>query len=94
MAKAYQEDSIKHLDDMEHIRLRVGMYIGRTSDGSNYDDGIYVLMKEVIDNAIDEFIMGNGKRIDINLDWNTGRCQIRAYGRGTRSARWWTASPS
>ena len=78
----YDDSNIKHLSAMEHIRRRIGMYIGRAGNGSDYDDGIYVLMKEVIDNAIDEFIMGNGKRIDINLDWNTGRCQIRDYGRG------------
>ena len=83
MAKTdYKEENIKHLDDMDHIRLRIGMYIGRTSDGSNYDDGIYVLMKEVIDNSIDEFIMGNGKRIEIKLDWDSGRCSVRDYGRG------------
>ena len=67
---------------MEHIRLRLGMYVGRASDGSDYDDGIYVLMKEVLDNAIDEFIMGFGKRIEINLDYETGKYRIRDYGRG------------
>ena len=82
MAKEYGEEQIKHLSAMEHIRLRLGMYIGRASDGSDYDDGIYVLMKEVIDNAVDEFIMGEGKRIEIELNWDTGRCSVRDYGRG------------
>ena len=78
----YDDSNIKHLSAMEHIRRRIGMYIGRAGNGSDYDDGIYVLMKEVIDNSIDEFIMGNGKRIEISLDWNSGRCSIRDYGRG------------
>ncbi len=82
MASKYTDDNIKHLSAMEHIRLRLGMYIGRASDGSDYDDGIYVLLKEVIDNAIDEFIMGHGRRIEIKLDWNTGACSVRDYGRG------------
>ena len=78
----YDDSNIKHLSAMEHIRRRIGMYIVRAGNGSDYDDGIYVLMKEVIDNSIDEFIMGNGKRIEISLDWNSGRCSIRDYGRG------------
>ena len=78
----YDDSNIKHLSAMEHIRRRIGMYIGRAGNGSDYDDGIYVLMKEVIDNSIDEFIMGNGKRIEISLDWNSGKCSIRDYGRG------------
>ena len=82
MANNYDDSNIKHLSAMEHIRRRIGMYIGRAGNGSDYDDGIYVLMKEVIDNSIDEFIMGNGKRIEIALDWNSGRCSIRDYGRG------------
>ena len=82
MAANYTDDNIQHLSAMEHIRLRLGMYIGRASDGSDYDDGIYVLLKEVIDNAIDEFIMGHGKRIEIKLDWNSGACSVRDYGRG------------
>ena len=63
MAKGYGDEQIKHLSAMEHIRLRLGMYIGRSGDGSDYDDGIYELLKEVIDNAVDEFIMGCGRRI-------------------------------
>ena len=66
----YDESKIKTLSSLEHIRLRTGMYIGRLGDGSNPDDGIYILVKEVIDNSIDEFIMGNGKRIDIQLKDN------------------------
>jgi len=61
----YDESKIKTLSSLEHIRLRTGMYIGRLGDGSNPDDGIYVLLKEVIDNGVDEFIMGNGDRIDV-----------------------------
>ena len=60
----YTDDNIRHLDDMEHIRVRSGMYIGRLGDGSQNDDGIYVLLKEVMDNSIDEFKMGAGKRIE------------------------------
>lgn len=79
-AVAYTDDQIKHLDALEHIRLRSGMYIGRLGDGSNQNDGIYVLLKEVIDNSIDEFIMGFGKRIDIEIKDN--RVKVRDYGRG------------
>ena len=61
MAADYTEDSIKSLDWDEHIRLRPGMYIGKLGDGSSEDDGIYILLKEVIDNSIDEFVMGHGK---------------------------------
>lgn len=82
MAVQYDDSNIKHLNAMEHIRLRLGMYIGRAGDGSDYDDGIYVLLKEVIDNSIDEFIMGYGRRVEIGLDWNSGACRIRDYGRG------------
>jgi len=64
---AYSEDSIKSLDWKEHIRLRPGMYIGKLGDGSAYDDGIYVLLKEIIDNSIDEFVMGAGRTIDVNI---------------------------
>ena len=78
----YDDDNIQHLNPMEHIRRRLGMYIGRAGDGSDYDDGIYVLLKEVIDNAIDEFIMGFGRRVEIRLDWNSGACAIRDFGRG------------
>jgi len=77
---SYNSDSIKTLSSLEHIRLRPGMYIGRMGDGSHPDDGIYILLKEIIDNSIDEFIMGEGKRIDVALD----DCQVsvRDYGRG------------
>ncbi len=76
----YTEDNIRSLDWKEHIRLRPGMYIGKLGDGSSADDGIYILMKEVIDNCIDEFVMGNGKRIDIKA--KDGKVTIRDYGRG------------
>ena len=77
----YNEDNIRHLDDMEHIRVRSGMYIGRLGDGSQNDDGIYVLLKEVMDNSIDEFKMGAGKRIEVNIEENL-RVSVRDYGRG------------
>ncbi|MDR0552046.1 MAG: type IIA DNA topoisomerase subunit B [Spirochaetaceae bacterium] len=76
----YDESKIKTLSSLEHIRLRTGMYIGRLGDGSNPDDGIYVLLKEVIDNAVDEFIMGNGKEIDIEV--KDGKARVRDFGRG------------
>lgn len=76
----YNEDSIRSLDWREHIRLRPGMYIGKLGDGSSADDGIYVLVKEVIDNSIDEHVMGFGKMIDINI--SDHRVEIRDYGRG------------
>ena len=76
----YNEDSIRSLDWKEHIRLRPGMYIGKLGNGSSAEDGIYILMKEVIDNSIDEFMMGNGKRIDIKL--NENKVSVRDYGRG------------
>lgn len=76
----YNEDSIRSLDWREHIRLRPGMYIGKLGDGSAYDDGIYVLVKEVIDNSIDEHIMGHGRTIDIKI--SDHRVQVRDYGRG------------
>ncbi|MBQ0016057.1 MAG: type IIA DNA topoisomerase subunit B [Bacteroidales bacterium] len=79
---AYTDDSIVHLEDMEHIRLRPGMYIGKLGDGSSHDDGIYVLIKEVIDNAIDEFTSGYGKRIDVDINFADKRVKIRDYGRG------------
>ncbi|MFA7172539.1 MAG: toprim domain-containing protein [Kiritimatiellia bacterium] len=78
----YDDKHILTLSAIEHIRQRTGMYIGRTSDGSQYEDGIYILLKEVLDNAVDEFIMGFGKRIDIQLDYNSGEVKIRDYGRG------------
>jgi topoisomerase-4 subunit B len=77
----YDEDNIRHLDDMEHIRVRSGMYIGRLGDGSQNDDGIYVLLKEVMDNSIDEFKMGAGKRIEITISDDL-RVSVRDYGRG------------
>ena len=82
MAKKYDESAILSLDALSHIRLRSGMYIGRLGDGSHPDDGIYVMLKEVIDNAIDEFIMGNGKKVEISLNEKTQNITIRDYGRG------------
>ena len=76
----YNEDSIRSLDWKEHIRLRPGMYIGKLGDGAAYDDGIYVLLKEVVDNCIDEFVMGAGRTIDINV--SESKVSIRDYGRG------------
>ena len=76
----YTEDNIKSLDWKEHIRMRPGMYIGKLGDGSSADDGIYVLVKEVVDNSIDEFVMGNGKNIIIKIDDNI--VEVRDYGRG------------
>ena len=76
----YDESKVKTLSSLEHIRLRTGMYIGRIGDGSNQDDGMYVLLKEIIDNSIDEFIMGHGKKIEITLNDKT--IEVRDYGRG------------
>ena len=76
----YNEDSIRSLDWREHIRLRPGMYIGKLGDGSSADDGIYILVKEVIDNSIDEFVMGNGRTIDIKI--SDHKVVVRDYGRG------------
>jgi len=76
----YNEDNIRSLDWKEHIRLRPGMYIGKLGDGASPDDGIYVLMKEILDNSIDEFVMGNGKDIKISL--TDGAMSIRDFGRG------------
>jgi len=76
----YDESNIRHLEDMEHIRLRPGMYIGKLGDGSHSDDGIYVLIKETIDNSIDEFRMKEGKLIELNVD--AGKVSVRDYGRG------------
>jgi len=78
----YDESKIKTLSSVEHIRLRTGMYIGRTGDGSQYEDGIYILLKEVIDNAVDEFIMGHGKKVEIAIQYNTGEVSVRDFGRG------------
>ena len=77
----YTEENIRHLSDMEHVRVRPGMYIGRLGDGSQAEDGIYVLLKEVVDNSIDEFKMGSGKRIEIVIEDNL-RVSVRDYGRG------------
>lgn len=76
----YSEDNIKSLEPHEHIRLRPGMYIGKLGDGSAADDGIYILLKEVIDNAVDEFVMGNGRTVDVTV--KEGVVTIRDYGRG------------
>ena len=78
---SYTEENIRHLSDMEHVRTRPGMYIGRLGDGSHIEDGIYVLLKEIIDNSIDEFRMGIGKRIDITVADDL-RVSVRDYGRG------------
>ncbi len=77
---SYDEGNIRHLEDMEHIRLRPGMYIGKLGDGSHSDDGIYVLIKETIDNSIDEFRMKEGKTIELTVE--NGRVIVRDYGRG------------
>ena len=76
----YSEDNIRTLDWQEHIRLRPGMYIGKLGDGSSADDGIYILLKEIIDNSVDEFVMKAGKRIEIKMD--DGKVSIRDFGRG------------
>ncbi|MDR0802922.1 DNA topoisomerase IV subunit B [Fluviicola sp.] len=76
----YTEDNIRSLDWKEHIRLRPGMYIGKLGDGSAADDGIYILVKEIVDNSVDEFVMGNGKRIEIKV--KEGKVAVRDYGRG------------
>jgi topoisomerase IV subunit B len=82
MAKksVYDESKIKTLSSLEHIRLRTGMYIGRLGDGSNFDDGIYILLKEVIDNSVDEYIMGHGSTIRIQMSGH--QVKVRDYGRG------------
>ena len=76
----YTEENIRSLDWKEHIRLRPGMYIGKLGDGSSQDDGIYILLKEIVDNSIDEHMMGNGKKIDVKI--KDGEVKIRDYGRG------------
>jgi DNA gyrase subunit B/topoisomerase-4 subunit B len=76
----YDESKIKTLSSIEHIRLRTGMYIGRIGNGSHHDDGCYILLKEVIDNAIDEYIMGHGKQVEVSIEGN--RVSVRDYGRG------------
>ncbi len=80
--RKYDEEAIQTLDALTHIRLRPGMYIGRLGDGSHIDDGIYVLLKEIIDNSIDEFIMGNGQKIQITFDEETNMTTVRDFGRG------------
>lgn len=82
---SYDDNSIRSLDWKEHIRLRPGMYIGKLGDGSSQDDGIYVLIKEVADNSIDEFVMGNGRQIDITVQ--EGRVTVRDFGRGIPLAK-------
>lgn len=81
-AVSYTDDQIRHLDALEHIRLRSGMYIGRLGDGSNQNDGIYILLKEIIDNSVDEFIMGFGDRIDVTISLEDKSVSVRDYGRG------------
>lgn len=76
----YTEDNIRSLDWKEHIRMRPGMYIGKLGDGSSADDGIYILLKEVLDNSIDEYVMGAGKTIEVSVQGN--RVTVRDYGRG------------
>ena len=78
----YDESKIKTLSSLEHIRLRSGMYIGRLGNGNDPEDGIYILIKEVVDNCIDEFIMGHGKKVDVDLDSENSIVRIRDYGRG------------
>lgn len=82
MAKKYDESAVQSLDALSHIRLRPGMYIGRLGDGSHPDDGIYIMLKEAIDNAVDEFIMGHGKKIAITLNEKTSLVTVRDWGRG------------
>ena len=77
----YEDANIIHLEDMDHIRLRPGMYIGRLGNGSHPEDGIYVLLKETVDNSIDEFKMNAGKRIDVTIEDNL-RVSVRDFGRG------------
>src|SRR6202171_1796471 len=79
-AHGYDESKIKTLSSLEHIRARTGMYVGRLGDGTHHDDGIYILIKEVIDNSIDEFIMGYGRQIDVTIDESLVR--VRDFGRG------------
>lgn len=80
-AVEYTDDNIRHLSDMEHVRTRPGMYIGRLGDGSHAEDGVYVLLKEIIDNSIDEFKMNAGKRIEVNIE-NDLSVSVRDFGRG------------
>ena len=82
-AQVYDESKIRTLSSLEHIRLRSGMYIGRLGDGSNPEDGIYILVKEVVDNAVDEYIMGFGGKIEIT--------HAEVTGGGFPTASWWNA---
>jgi len=82
MTKQYDESTVKTLDALAHIRLRSGMYIGRLGDGTHPDDGIYILLKEVLDNSVDEFIMKHGKKIIIQFDVSSQKLSVRDYGRG------------
>lgn len=82
MARKYDESTVQTLDALAHIRLRPGMYIGRLGDGTNPDDGIYVMLKEVIDNSVDEFIMKHGERVIVNIDESAGCVSVRDFGRG------------
>ena len=76
----YNEDNIRSLDWKEHMRIRPGMYIGKTGDGSSVDDGIYILLKEVVDNTIDEYVMGYGNKVEITV--TREKVTVRDYGRG------------
>jgi topoisomerase IV subunit B len=80
--KKYTEASVLTLDPLTHIRMRTGMYIGRLGDGSHPDDGIYIMLKEVVDNSVDEFIMHHGERIQIGIDYGAGQVSVRDFGRG------------
>jgi len=92
MAASYTEDDIKSLDWREHIRLRPGMYIGKLGDGSSPDDGSYILLKEVIDNAIDEFVMGHGREINISI-LILGRSMIPRPSRSLWGSMEWESRP-
>ena len=81
-ASSYDDKNITTLDWVEHIRKRPGMYIGDIGNGSGYHDCVYILMKEVIDNAVDEFVMGYGRQIDVTVNFETGETSVRDYGRG------------
>lgn len=82
MTKVYDESTVQTLNALEHIRLRSGMYIGRLGDGSHPDDGIYILLKELVDNSVDEFIMKHGREIQVQIDEKSGLLRIRDFGRG------------
>ena len=82
MSRDYGDSNIKTLDPVTHIRMRPGMYVGEPGTGAMYHDCIYILMKEVIDNSVDEFVMGHGKQIDVTVNYDTGEVSVRDYGRG------------